>query len=123
MRRRSARNEKRKLEESGAAPIPKAKPGRKKTKASSKSAATIPIIPEGETEETLEYQRQQLVDMHRNGDEDMSKVNQMMESTYPLRRRKLLLEHTRAWQLLQDYPWFKDCRGHQVSLSIVIYCR
>lgn len=91
--------------------VPKGKPGRKKKQGKNN---TVPVIPDGETNETLEIQRQKLVEMFRKGSRDSVQVKVLMDNTYPKRRRDVLLENTRVWKLLQDYPFLKDDKGIQV---------
>lgn len=91
--------------------VPKGKPGRKKKQGKNIS---VPAIPDGETNETLEIQRQTLVEMFRKCTHDPVQVKVLMDNTYPKRRRDILLENTRVWKLLQDYPFLKDDKGIQV---------
>lgn len=111
MRRRSARNEKRRFLEEGVV-IPKGKPGRKKTKKDNQ--ISLPSIPDGETEETLENQRKQLVEMFNQGSHDLVKIKVLMDNTFPQRRRDVLVSNTRVWKLLHDYPFLKNARGVEV---------
>ena len=95
LRRRLARNEKRKFLEEGIF-IPKGKPGRKKTKI----VSTLPIYPDGETEETLEEQRKQLAQMFDQGSQDLARIKVLMDNTFARRRRDVLLNDT----CLDDCP-------------------
>lgn len=110
LRRRLARNEKRKFLEEGIV-IPKGKPGRKKTKIMS----TLPIYPDGETEETLEEQRKQLAQMFDQGSQDLARIKVLMDNTFARRRRDVLLNDTRVWMIVRDYPFLKNGKGVEVS--------
>lgn len=112
LRRRSARNEKRKFLEEGIV-IPKGKPGRKKTKI----VSTLPSFPEGETEETLEEQRKQLVQMSNQGSQDLTRIKVLMDNTFAKRRRDVLLNDTRVWMIVRDYPFLKNSKGVEVNYS------
>ena len=110
LRRRSSRNEKRKLLEEGIV-VPKGKPGRKKTKIT----PTLPEFPEGETEETLEEQRKQLVKMANQGTQDLVRVKVLMDNTFAKRRKDVILNDTRVWMILRDYPFLKNSKGVEVE--------
>lgn len=112
MRKRSARHEKRKFQEQGV-PVSKGKPGCKKV---SSKKPIIRIIPDGETEETLENQRKKLVEMYRKGTQDLSQVKLLMDNTFSKRRRDVLLG--RVWKVLQDYPFLKDDKGIQMKAEL-----
>ena len=107
---RAARNEKRKCLDEGIV-IPKGKPGRKKTKV----ATALPSLPEGETEETLEDQRKQLINSFNHGSQDLQKVKVLMDNTYAKRRRDVIQNDTRVWKIVQDYPFLKSAKGVEVS--------
>jgi hypothetical protein len=110
VKKKLAKAERKALEADGMV-VPKGKPGRKKKQGKNN---TVPVIPDGETNETLEIQRQKLVEMFRKGSRDSVQVKVLMDNTYPKRRRDVLLENTRVWKLLQDYPFLKDDKGIQV---------
>ena len=110
MKKKLAKAERKALEADGMV-VPKGKPGRKKKQGKNN---TVPVIPDGETNETLEIQRQKLVEMFRKGSRDSVQVKVLMDNTYPKQRRDVLLENTRVWKLLQDYPFLKDDKGIQV---------
>ena len=103
MKKKLAKAERKALEADGMV-VPKGKPGRKKKQGENN---TVLVIPDGETNETLEIQRQKLVEMFRKGSRDSVQVKVLMDNTYPKRRRDVLLENTRVWKLLQDYPFLK----------------
>ncbi|XP_028408234.1 uncharacterized protein LOC114530819 [Dendronephthya gigantea] len=109
-RRRDARNERKRLQEHGVV-LPKGKPGRKKKK---RKEDPLPTIPDGETPETMESQRKKLLAIHSNGVYDLKQVAMLMDNTFAQRRREVLVNDTRVWKLLQDYPGLKDNKGIQV---------
>lgn len=98
--------------------IPKGKPGRKKRKA---QTTALPSIPEGETEETLEAQQKVLVGMWRDGKHDLPRVKALMDNTFAKRRREVLINNLRVWQLLNKYPFLKDCKGVEVSCLLMYF--
>ena len=104
LRRRAAKHEKRKLLEEGVV-VPKGKAGRKKMKQEEREE--LPMLPEGETEKTLEAHRNQLVQMFNEGSKDLTKVKVLMENTFPKRRKDVVVNHTRVWKLVKDYPYLK----------------
>ena len=108
LRRRAARNEKRKYLDEGIV-IPKGKPGRKKTK------TTLPSLPEGETEETLEEQRRKLIHLFNNGSQDFQKVKVLMDNTFTKRRQDVIINDARVWKIIRDYPFLKNAKGVEVS--------
>ncbi|XP_046864126.1 uncharacterized protein LOC124458064 isoform X2 [Xenia sp. Carnegie-2017] len=65
----------------------------------------------GETEAAIVIQQKQLVEMFNIGSQDMSKINVLMNNTFAHRRRDILVNNTRAWKLLHDYPFFKHTKG------------
>lgn len=91
--------------------MPKGKPGRKKKE---RKGDALPAIPDGETPETIESQRRKLVAIHNNGVYDLKQVAMLMDNTFTQRRRDVLVNNTRVWKLLQDYPVLKDNKGIQV---------
>ena len=126
VRKRSARHEKKKLVDTNSEKVTKGKPGRKK-KITKKSA--IPAILHGETEETMESQRLQMVDVFQRGTCDLTQVKLLMDNTFPMRRRDVLVNNTRVWEMLKNYPLLKDDKGIQASyqnqfnLCITTYIR
>ena len=116
LRRRSARNEKRKFLDEGIV-IPKGKPGRKKTKVA--VVDVLPPFPDGETDETLEEQRKQLVQLYNHGSQDLRKVKVLMDNTFPKRRRDVVEHNTRVWKILHDYPFLKNAKGIEVGFSVI----
>lgn len=93
MKKKLAKAERKALEADGMV-VPKGKPGRKKKQGENN---TVLVIPDGETNETLEIQRQKLVEMFRKGSRDSVQVEVLMDNTYPKRRRDVLLENTRVY--------------------------
>ncbi len=64
----------------------------------------------------METHRRKLLDMFRKpGTQDLAQVKNLMDYTYPKRRRDVILDNTRVWKLLQDYPFLKDDKGTQVQ--------
>lgn len=110
LRRRAARNDRKRYQEDGVV-LPKGKPGRKKAV----KGVIIPAIPDGETEETIETQRKELVEMHKNGTRDLLRIRMLMDNTFAKRRRDVLINSTRVWQLLQQYPCLKNGTGTQIK--------
>ena len=106
IRRRISRNERKTH-----GVVTKGRPGRKKKNVH----VIVPSIPDGETVETLETQKKELIEMYRKGSNQLSKVEVLMDNTFPIRRQTVLVEDTRVWQLLQQYPFFRDDKGVQVS--------
>ena len=99
-------------------PVPlKGKPGRKKKQL----AATIaPTLPDGQTSEALEEQKKQIVECCQEGSPDLRLVHQLMDSTFPLRRREVLLNNARVWELLKEYPPLGNSIGTEVSLPTLL---
>ena len=87
--------------------LPKGKPGRKKKE---RKGDAFPDIPDGETPETIELQRKTLLAIHNKG----VYVAILMNNTFAQRRRDVLVNDTRVWKLLQDYPVLKDNKRIQV---------
>ena len=113
LRRRSARNEKRKFLEEGIV-IPKGKPGRKKIKVA--VVDVLPPFPDGETDETLEEQRKQLVQSCNHGSQDLQKVKVLMDNTFGKQRRDVLEHNTQVWKILHDYSFLENAKGIEVRL-------
>lgn len=84
--------------------IPKGKPRSKKTKILS----TFPSLPEGETEDTLEEHRKQLVQMCNQGSQDLVKIKVPMDNTFPKRTKDVLLNGTRVWMIVRDISIFEE---------------
>jgi hypothetical protein len=116
LRRRASRNNKRKCLEEGVV-IPKGKPGRKRSK--KQATVSFPSIPERETEETIKAQKKLLVEMFNNGSQDLTKVKVLMDNTFPQRRREVLISNVRVWKLLNEYPFFKNGKGVEVSCLLI----
>lgn len=110
LRRRDARNERKRMQDDGVV-LPKGKPERKKKE---RKGDALPDIPVGETPETIELQRKKLLAIHNKGVYDLKQVAVLMDNTFAQRRRDVLVNDTRVWKLLQDYPVLKDNRGTQV---------
>ena len=67
--------------------VTKAKPGRKKKVVKS---CVLPPTPEGETFQTLESHCLKLLDMTRKGIKDLGATKQLMDLTFPKRRRNII---------------------------------
>ena len=96
----------------------KGKPGLKKQVS---KASVVPGIPEGETIDTLEEQKQQLQEICHKGSPDLSTLHMLMDTTFPLRRRDVLLNNVRVWKLLKEYPPLENGNGSEVSVSLVMF--
>lgn len=95
--------------------VTKAKPGRKKKVVKS---CVLPPIPEGETLQTLESHRLKLLDMTRKGIKNLDAAKQLMDLTFPKRRRNVIEDNTRVWKFLEEYPCLKDDKGTQVLQNL-----
>ncbi|XP_046864437.1 uncharacterized protein LOC124458470 [Xenia sp. Carnegie-2017] len=114
LRRRASQAQKRKRLEEGVL-IPKGKPGRKSKKSACNS---LPSLPEGETKAAIVIQQKQLVEMFNIGSQDLSKINVLMNNTFAHRRRDILVNNTRVWKLLHDYPFFKHTKGVELKAEL-----
>ena len=94
--------------------LPKGKPGRTKER----KVDALPDIPDGETPETIELQRKKLLAIHNNVVYDLKQVAILMENTFAQRHQDVLVNNTRVWKLLQDYPVLKEKKGIQVFIEI-----
>ena len=94
--------------------IPKNKPGRKRKSLS--YTCNIPYIPEGETEETIETQRKEMMKINMNGTQDFPKMKLLMDNTFPKQRRDVLQDSVRVWKILEEYPCLKEAKGVEASL-------
>lgn len=118
LKRKVSRAEKKKFQEQGVE-IPKGKPGRKrKSKQGEQIYTAVPAIPEGETEETIEMVHQELKDLCKSGRGDLNKINQLMDATFPKRRRDILTKNLRVWDLLKQYPPLQEKKGYGLKLEL-----
>ena len=90
----------------------KVKCGRKKVQS---PASTIPAIPDGETDDTLDEQKKELKELCSRGSPDLRKVKQLMDATFPIRRKSILTDNMRVWELLKDYPPLEFNSGSEVN--------
>ena len=44
-----------------------------------------------------------------------------MDTTFPFRRRDVLLNNVRVWKLLKEYPPLENGNGSEVSVSLVMF--
>lgn len=100
------------LEGDAATETVKGKPGRKKQQSAS---STVPAIPDGETMDTLEEKKKHLQECCKEGAPDLKAIRQLMNSTFPLRRREVLMTNVRVWKLLKDYPPLENSTGSEVQ--------
>lgn len=70
LKKKSCQKWEKKISEEGVL-IPKSKPGRKRSK--KETSVALPLIPDGETEATIEAQRKELVVMFNNRSTDFNK--------------------------------------------------
>lgn len=114
LRRLASRKRKKRLEIETGKRQPKGKPGRKKKE---KASSAVPSLPEGETEESIDQQVEELKDIYRerNGAIDLGRVREIMDNTFARRRQAVIEQNERVWKVLQDYPAFKDNKGNEAS--------
>lgn len=93
----------------------KGKPGRKKQQS---ATSIVPAIPDGETAETPEEKKKLLQESCQESSSDLKLLRQLMNSTFPLRRREVLLTNVRVWKLLKEYPPLESSTGSEVSLTL-----
>jgi len=93
----------------------KGKPGRKKQVL---AANIIPGIPDGETVDTLQDQKQQIQQKCREGSPDLSTIRMLMDATFPLRRREILTNNLRVWKLLKEYPPLENGNGNEIRAEL-----
>ena len=74
---------------------------------------------EEKTEKTLEVHRNQLVQMFNEGSKDLTKVKVLMENNFSKRRKDAVVNHTRVWKLVKDYPYLK----HSIEVSFLKFIR
>ena len=89
----------------------KKKPGRKRKLLES---FEIPLIPEGETEQTVNEQHSQLIAFCKTNKQDVMLVRQLMDGTFPKRRKTILEDNERVWKTLKDYPPLTRGNGSEV---------
>ncbi|EDO40777.1 predicted protein [Nematostella vectensis] len=111
VRRKAARNERKKLKEEGIV-VPKAKPGRKKM------AAEAAIMLTEEALEALEELRVELVKVVQNKPVDVCRQKDLMDATFPLRRRAVLKEDMEVWEVVRNYPCLQDPAGIELRAEL-----
>jgi hypothetical protein len=98
--------------------VPKGKPGRKRNIA---KHMEIPAIPDGESVATLQFQQKDLKEACETGQKDLQYQRQMMDNTFPLRRREVVLEDVRVWKLLKEYPPLAEGQGNEASIPLLFF--
>jgi len=96
--------------------VVKVKCGRKKVQS---PMSTIPAIPDGETDDSLNEQKKELKELCLRGSPDLRKVKHLMDTTFPIRRKSILTANMRVWELLKDYPPLEFNSGSEVNACIV----
>lgn len=89
--------------------------GRKKAQS---PTVTIPAIPDGETDDTLHEQKKELKELCSRGSPDLRKVKHLMDTTFPIRRKSILTENMRVWELVKDYPPLEFNSGSEVNAYV-----
>ncbi|XP_028407431.1 uncharacterized protein LOC114530050 [Dendronephthya gigantea] len=112
--RRDAREHKRNVEASGKV-YEKRKPGRKRKLLES---SEIPLIPAGETEETVNEQHSQLKAFCKTNKQDVMLVRQLMDGTFPKRRKTILEDNERVWKTLKNYPPLTRGNGSEIKAEL-----
>ena len=78
------------------------------------SSEIVPPIPEGESENTINEQHAQLVAFCKSNKQDVMLVRQLMDGTFPKRRKTVIEENERVWKILKDYPPLAKGKGIEV---------
>lgn len=78
------------------------------------SSEIVPAIPEGESEHTINEQHDQLLAFCKRNKQDVILVRQLMDGTFPKRRKIIIEESERVWKILKDYPPFAKGKGNEV---------
>ena len=96
--------------------VPKREPGQKKK--ATHPSAVIPAIPEGVTEDTYTDQRKRTTDeWSKKSNKDYNLIKDLMNDTYPMRRREILTKNLRVWEILDQFPNFASKSGGEVCFS------
>lgn len=53
--------------------------------------------------------------MFDQGSQDLARIKVLMDNTFARRRRDVLLNDTRVWMIVRDYPFLKNGKGVEVS--------
>ena len=75
--------------------------GRKKAQS---PTIIIPAISDGETDDALDEQKKELQELCSRGSPDLRKVRHLMDTSFPIRRKRMLTENVRVWELVKEYP-------------------
>ena len=92
--------------------IAKVKCRRKKAQS---PTTTIIAIPDGETGNTLDEQEKGVKRAVLQGSPDLRKVKHLMDTTFPIRRKSILTENMRVWELVKEYPPLEFNYGGEVN--------
>ncbi|CAB3998229.1 Hypothetical predicted protein [Paramuricea clavata] len=112
--RKSSRENKKMIESTGQQ-YQKAKPGRKRK---SDEALNLPEMPEGETDETIQEHLTSLQAFCKTGKQDVLLVRQLMDVTFPKRRRDIIENNERVWKVVKDYPPLTKGKGNEVKAEL-----
>ena len=96
--------------------VQKGKPGRKKK--TPHPSAIIPAIPEGETDDTYQEQKKRIGMEWKKSKKDYNLLRDLMASTFPMRRRKILTKNLRVWKIMEDFPNFGSSMENEVWIEI-----
>jgi len=97
--KRAKKGAKKLLDQSDDDAIVKVKRGRKKAQS---PTTTIAAIPDVETGDTLDEQKKGVKTAVFKGSPDLRKVNHLMDTTFPIRRKSILTENMRVWELVNE---------------------
>ena len=75
----------------------------------------ITAIPDWETGETLDEQKKGVKRAVLQGSPDLRKVKHLMDTTFPIRRKSILRENMRVWELVKEYPPLEFNYGGEVN--------
>ena len=59
-----------------------------------------------------------LLSESKNNHPNPSTIKNLMENTFPLRRKEVITTNPRVWQLLRDYPPLGEDKGNGLHVSI-----
>lgn len=112
VKRKASRNKRKEMELSGIEVV-KQKPGRKSR--TGKKMVEVPAFPLEETEASLEEHHKELEALTKTKPFHVHRARQLMELTYPLRRREIVINNSHVWQIMKQYPCLAENRGAEVS--------
>jgi hypothetical protein len=72
-------------------------------------------MPEGDTPETIAEMQKELKELCKSGSSDRDKIRQLMESTFPQRRRDVLTLNVKVLDLVKQYPPLEERKGTEAS--------